>query len=115
MKTLDEKLLIADKRVAELEAKLAATNKDLEYYRRVARELTAGFGELGITVWSKSDVAVVASTEIKAAKDHIEKGKHMTIFHNAIRDNPVVADAWKRFMMALRLVGLDGTNKPEEN
>ena len=36
-----------------------------------------------------------------------EKGTHMELFEKVSKDNPMLQDAWKKFMVALRLCGLD--------
>lgn len=44
---------------------------------------------------------------ITKVRDTYVKGQHMAVFESAIRDNELVADAWKKFMVALRLCGYD--------
>ncbi len=44
---------------------------------------------------------------IATVRDTYVKGKHMAVLEGAIKDNELVADAWKKFMVALRLTGYD--------
>jgi lysine/ornithine N-monooxygenase len=101
--------------IVDLQAKLEKANRELAHYARVNNALSSALSELGIKVWHNSQVSVVASAEVKAKRDLIEKGKHMTVLHNAIKSNTVVADGWKKFMFTLRLCGFDNSDNQESN
>lgn len=51
---------------------------------------------------------------IAKVRDTYVKGQHMAVLEGAIKDNELVADAWKKFMVALRLCGFDDPNRSNE-
>lgn len=114
-KHLKDQLESADAKISALELDLKKTERDLEYYRRVARRLTDTVQELGLRVWvGELDAPQEYRIAVEQAKSRIEKGKHMEVFQASNDANPMVNDAWKKYMMALRLCGFDEVEKPDD-
>lgn len=113
------KLEIAEQRIAELEAQLIGKEddirqlqQDVQYYRGIARQNEQVLKETGLDVWFSGNPDEVgdAITQITA---RFQRGEHMEMFEKLNKEHPILNSAWDKYMMALRLVGLDGTNDPD--
>lgn len=110
IRNLKEKLEDADDKIASLELELKRVNRDLEYYRRVARKVTDSLNFLGISVWvGEGETPLDHLAMLENARRRIDMGKHMEIIQAANEANPLVNDAWNKYLVALRLCGFDGT------
>ncbi len=122
---MDRKLEIAEMRVADLEFQLLDAESKIQMYRDMVKKLEDDNTELR----SKVSLAAGIMTEVGLVnEDHtlmwdpkdvaqvklgIQRGKHLEIFEKANKENPIINDAWNKYLMALRLCGLDET--PETN
>lgn len=115
---MDRKLEIAEIRVAELEQSLVAAEErilaaqnDIQYYKGIARQQGQILKETGLEAWFSNNPEEIGET-IQKIKDRYIRGEHMEMFERLNKEHPILNDAWNRYMMALRLIGLDGTNDP---
>lgn len=118
---MDRKLEIAEIRIADLEYQVAklegrilALNDDVQYYQGIARQNDQILKETGLDVWFSGNPADVGNA-IEKLKARYKHGEHMEMFEALNKEHPILNDAWNKYMMALRLIGLDGTNNPETN
>ena len=98
-------------RVEVLEAHKVMLETNIDHYRARALELEALLKKTKLfdhlsqmeatSTFSEADVVHVTTL--------IEKGAHMELFEEVSKENPILMDAWKRFMVTLRLTGMDGT------
>lgn len=117
--TLTHKLEVAEHRIVELEAELKAvserlksTQEDVQYYRGISQQYSSILNETGLNVWFSGNPDDVGDT-IQKVKDRFIAGEHMEMFVRLNKEHPILNDAWSKYMMSLRLIGLDGTNNPE--
>lgn len=124
---MDRKLEIAEMRVADLEFMLIDAESKLQHYRETVDRLQEDIKRRDARIANAGEMMAAAGLHVgdDGTKTNAEKvaliqerqiqGYHMEILQKAIQENPMVADAWKRFMSALRLCGYDGTNQPGGN
>lgn len=119
---MDSKLIAAEARIADLEFQVLDLESKLQHYRDTVDRLQVDISRRDAQISRAASLMSAAGLHIgdngtetdaeKVAKvqERQVQGYHMEILQSAIRDNPMVADAWKRFMSALRLCGYDGSN-----
>lgn len=124
---MDRQLETAELKIAELELALVDSENSKEHWKNLYEDsekrnidlrakvsLAAGImTEIGLVnddhslMWDPEDV--------KEVKKRIDRSKHLEIFEAANRANPMVNDAWNKYLMALRLCGFDNTNNESES
>jgi len=119
---MDRKLIAAENHIVGLEFQLeAAENQRLALLERITsleeqlsdarlHIATAGnvLEEVGLR---NSDGTLNYDIDkIVEVRMRLERGTHLEIMEKANKENPMIADAWNRYMAALRLCGQDGSN-----
>lgn len=119
---MDRNQEIDEIRVADLEFQVLDLESKLQHYRDTVDRLQTDISRRDAQISRAAALMSAAGLHIgdNGAQTDAEKvakvqerqiqGYHMEILQTAIQDNPMVADAWKRFMSALRLCGYDGSN-----
>jgi hypothetical protein len=124
---MDRKLETAEMRIAELEFALlesesakelwksqyeASTKQNEELRTRIS--MAAGImTEVGLV--NSDQTLMLDPADVKVVKERLDRSKHLEIFEAANRANPMVNDAWNKYLMALRLCGFDNTNTESES
>ena len=93
---------------------LSRAEEQVTYHRGIARQSEDILRETGLAAWFSGKPEDVAE-QIEEIKSRYTKGQHMEIFEAVIKENPMVAAAWDRFMVSLRLCGYDGTRQLGED
>ena len=108
---MTSKLEKAEAYIAELETRKKALETDLNYYRNVARNLSTALDKMGVRVWVTQGDQNIFNSEIERIQENMRKAKHMDILQSAIKADENVAEAWKKFMVTLRLCGFDSNDR----
>lgn len=73
--------------------------RSLKQHRGILKDLMDAAGFINAI----DRFGTVNAEQLRTAVDLIQKGRHMDILVKANKEHPMVEDAWKRYMMALRL------------
>jgi len=124
---MDRKLEIAEMRVADLEFQLLDAEERVQQWKDLLQKEEAKNEDLRVRVQTAANILeeaglrnsdgslVFDQAKINLIRERIERGRHMEMFVELNKTNPLLNDAWNKYMLALRLVGFDGTNTPETN
>lgn len=100
-----DKILQVENDYDLLKGKIETLEKELDRSRereKMARKMIDQIGKHGYLFGAHANDDQLFAA-IGSLLRLVEKGKHMEILEEANKNNPMAADAWKKFMLCLRI------------